>query len=199
MKLQKKIFNTRKITITAMLAAVSTVLMFLSFNFPLMPSFIKMDFSELPALIAAFALGPVSGVMVCFIKNIINLMFSTTSGVGELCNFMLGAMFVLPAGMIYKKHKSHKGAIVGAFIGAVCMALSSVITNYFITYPAYSLFMPIDAILAMYQAILPSVDSLLKALLVFNMPFTFVKGILSAIITFFIYKPLSPIIKGRKI
>ena len=195
----QKVINTRKITTTALLGAVATVLMFLSFNVPLMPSFLKMDFSELPALIAAFALGPVSGVVVCLIKNLINLMFTTTGGVGEICNFMLGTMFVLPAGLIYKKYKSHKGAICGALIGAVCMALSSVITNYFITYPTYSLFMPMDAILAMYKAILPSVDSLIKALLIFNMPFTFVKGMLSVLITLLIYKPLSPIIKGRKI
>lgn len=199
MTTQEKLSKTRKITVTALLGAVATVLMFLSFSVPLMPSFIKLDFSELPALIAAFSLGPVSGIMVCLIKNLINLMFTTTGGVGELCNFLLGVMFVLPAGLIYREFKNHKGAFVGAFVGAVCMALSSLITNYFITYPIYTMFMPMDAILGMYKAILPSTDSLIKALLIFNMPFTFVKGMLSVIITLLIYKPLSPILKGKKI
>ena len=83
--------KTHKIAVTAILSAAATVLMFLSFPIPfLIPPFIKMDFSELPALLAAFSLGPVSGVMVCLVKNLINLLFTTTSGVGELCNFLLG-------------------------------------------------------------------------------------------------------------
>lgn len=101
-------FQIRKMTVTAILAAVSTVLMFLSFNVPFMPSFIKMDFSELPALIAAFAYGPLSGVIVCLIKNLINLLSTQTGGVGELSNFILGCAFVLPAGLIYKHKKTKK-------------------------------------------------------------------------------------------
>ena len=95
--------NLRTLTMTAMLAAVSAVLMFFSFSVPFVPSFLKLDFSELPALIASFALGPVSGVAVCLVKNLINLMFSTTGGVGELSNFFLGTAFVLPAGFIYRR------------------------------------------------------------------------------------------------
>ena len=108
----KKRTNTRKLTSVAMLSAVSTVLMFFSFNVPLMPSFIKMDLSELPALIAAFTFGPMSGVAVCFIKNLVNVFFTTTGGVGEISNFLLGAMFVAPAGFIYQKMKTKKGAMI---------------------------------------------------------------------------------------
>ena len=115
-------FQIRKMTVTAILAAVSTVLMFLSFNVPFMPSFIKMDFSELPALIAAFAYGPLSGVIVCLIKNLINLLSTQTGGVGELSNFILGCAFVLPAGLIYKHKKTKKSAVLGALLGAVIMA-----------------------------------------------------------------------------
>ena len=101
--------KTRKMVMTAMLAAVSSVLMFFSFNVPLMPGFIKMDFSELPALIASFALGPVSGVAVCLVKNLVNLFFTTTGGVGELSNFLLGSLFVAPAGIVYRKIKGAGG------------------------------------------------------------------------------------------
>lgn len=187
----------RKLTITAMLGAISAVLMFLQFNVPLMPSFIKLDFSELPALLAAFTLGPVFGVAVCLIKNLVNLFFTQTGGVGELSNFILGACFVFPAGLIYKKMNSRKGAIIGSLIGAASMAIVSVFSNYYIVYPIYTAFMPMAAIIKMYQAIDPNVSTLLQALLIFNMPFTFIKGMCSVVITFLIYKKISPIIKGK--
>lgn len=194
----KKRMNVRKLVMTAMLAAVSTVLMMISFSVPLMPSFIKMDLSELPALLAAFSMGPVSGVAVCLVKNLVNLLFTTTGGVGELCNFLLGACFVLPAGLLYRFRHNRSGALLGAVLGAFIMALASLPINYFITYPAYSLFLSMDQIIGMYQVINPNVSNLFEALLWFNAPFTFIKGILVAAITFVIYKPLSPIIHGRK-
>ena len=195
MTTNKKV-DIRKITLTAMFGAISAILMMFSFNIPLVPSFIKMDLSELPALIGAFSMGPVSGVMVCLIKNLINVLFTTTGGVGELCNFILGATFVLPAGLIYKYKKNKKMAVIGALVGALVMALASLPINYFITYPMYTKFLPLDVIIGMYQAIMPGVDGLFNCLLIFNVPFTFVKGLLSVIITLLVYKRLSPIIKG---
>lgn len=187
----------RKMTFTAMLGAVATVLMFVDFSVPFMPSFIKMDISELPALIAGFAYGPLSGVCVCLIKNLINLLRTTTSGVGELCNFMLGVAFILPSSIIYKKMKTRKGAVIGSVVGAVLMAVLSLPINYFITYPFYSNFMPMDVIISMYQEIMPSVDGLLACLIIFNVPFTLMKGVIDAIICFLIYKPLSPILHKK--
>ena len=194
-----KEINVRKLTMTAMLSAVATVLMFFSFSVPVVPSFIKMDFSELPALIGAFSMGPVSGVMICLIKNLVNLTATTTGGVGELCNFMLGACFVLPAGLVYKRKKTKMSAITGALIGAIVMAVLSVPINYYLTYPVYAAFIPMDTIIGMYQAINPSVTGLLDAIIKFNMPFTFVKALFSVLITVLIYKHVSPLIKGTKI
>ena len=193
--MNRKNFNVRKLTITAMLAAVSSVLMFFSFNVPLMQSFIKMDFSELPALFASITLGPVSGVVVCLVKNLVNLFFSTTGGVGELSNFILGAFFVLPVGILCRKNKSYKNAIIGSLIGAVIMAAFSVVSNYFIIYPVYYNFLPEEAVLGMYQAINPGVHSVLDALIIFNMPFTVIKGLCSAIIAILLYRPMLPILK----
>ena len=198
METKKKTINVRYMTMTAMLSAVAFVLMFLEFNVPFMPSFIKMDLSELPALIGAFAMGPASGVIICLIKNLLHLLMSTTGGVGELSNFILGALFVIPAGLMYKKKKGRKSALIGSLIGAVVMAVVSVFSNYFIVYPVYTAFMPMATIISMYQAILPSADTLLKCLVIFNMPFTFVKGLINVIITFLIYKHISPIIKGTQ-
>jgi riboflavin transporter FmnP len=194
MKFGKK--QVRYLAMTAILAAVSAVLMMVSFSVPLVPSFLKMDISEMPALIATFSMGPVSGVLVCLIKNLINLPMTTTGGVGELANFLLGAVFVVPAGVIYHFVKNRKGALIAALSGCVAMSLISIPINYFLTYPVYATFMPIDTIIGMYQAILPSVDGLLSCLLIFNVPFTFVRGLLDAVLTFLVYKRISPLIKG---
>ena len=193
----KKRTNTRKLTSIAMLSAVSTVLMFFSFNVPLMPSFIKMDLSELPALLAAFTFGPMSGVAVCFIKNLINVFFTTTGGVGEVSNFLLGSMFVAPAGFIYQKMRTKKGAVIASVIGAATMAGLSLITNYYIVYPVYTNIMPMEVIIGAYSAINPNVTNLWQALLWFNVPFTFIKGMVSVVITMLIYKPLAPILRGK--
>ena len=192
------IAKTRNLAGTAMLAAVATVLMFLSFPVPLMPSFIKLDFSELPALIGAFAYGPLSGAAVCLVKNLVNLMRTSTGGVGELSNFLLGVCFVVPAGLIYKARRDRLGALIGALVGAACMAVLGIFTNYYIVYPVYAAFMPMDVILNMYRAINPRVETLWDALTWFNAPFTFVKGMCSVVMAFIVYKPLSPFLKGIK-
>ena len=147
------------LTVAAMLSAVAFILMFIEFPIPmLIPSFVKMDFSDLPALQGDFALGPVYGVVISFMKHLL------------------------------------------AIVGAAAMAVFRVPSNFFITYPAYVEFyhMPLEAILGMYQAILPSANSLIKCLVIFNMPFTLVKGLLDAVLCLLIYKPLSPILHGRK-
>ena len=195
-KAQKR---TRYLVISAMLSAVSIVLMQFDFSVPLMPSFIKMDLSDLPALIGSFSMGPLYGVIIALVKNLLHLLRTSTGGIGELSNILLSTLFVLPAGVIYQKKKTRKRAIIGAVAGAACMAVGSVITNYFIVYPVYTAFMPMETIIAMYQAILPSIKNgdLLSCLVIFNMPFTFVKAMLSVVITLLIYKPLSPIIHGE--
>lgn len=151
------------------------------------------------SLIASFAYGPVAGIVVCLIKNLIKLPSTSTAAVGELFNFVMGALFVGVAGMVYRFKKTRSGAILGAVLGALVMAIVSVPYNYFIVYPAYVVMyhLPLDAIIGMYQAINPNVNGLLNCLLVFNLPFTFFKGMLDAVICFAIYKPLSPILHGR--
>lgn len=195
---RKKRPDLRKMTVTAVLAAAAAVLQLLEFSVPLMPLFIKLDFSELPALIAAFAFGPLSGVAVCLIKNLVKLFTTTTGGVGELANFLLGCAFVVPAGLVYKHKKTRGRAFTGALLGSLCMAVFSLFANYYVVYPIYGQIMPLDKILAAYRAILPSVKNLWHALLIFNLPFTFLKGLCSVAVAFLIYKPLSPVLKGRK-
>ena len=223
---QKQKQRTHHLAVAAMLTAVAAVLQFIEFAIPLMPAFIKLDISDLPALLGTFSLGPVYGVAIQLVKNLLHLPFGSSAGVGELSNFILGAIFVFAAGMIYKRSKSRKSALIGSLVGAVAMAiiykkhknrsgalwgsvagaaamaLISLPLNYFIVYPAYVVLynLPLEAIVGMYEAILggvahvPTGNALFNCLLVFNVPFTLVKGLLDVALCFLIYKPLSPLL-----
>ena len=192
--------KTRKLVGTAMLSAVGAILMYIGIKLPFMPSFITLDMADLPALIGSFAYGPARGAVICVLKNLLHLLIqgSQTGGVGEISNALLGIFFVVPAGLIYSKIKSKKGAFIGALVGAVAMAVMSIFSNYYFVYPVYTNFMPMVAIIAAYSAINPKVTNLWQALIMFNMPFTFMKGMISLAISMLIYKPLSPILKGKR-
>lgn len=187
--------NTRAIAGCGMLAAAATALQYLEIPSPV--SFIALDFSDLPALLGAFAYGPVAGVVIELIKNLIHLAVSKSGYVGELSNFILGAVFCLVAGLIYKHKKTKKSAVVGGIIGALCMAIISYPSNLFVVYPFYYSFIPKEAVLDVYQKVL-NVNSIEMALLVYNVPFTFIKGLISVALSALIYKPLSPFLHGRK-
>ncbi|MBE6880825.1 MAG: ECF transporter S component [Ruminococcaceae bacterium] len=189
----KMLFDTRKLVFTAMLAAVAAVLMMFSFKIPLVPSFLSFDFSDFPAVMASLTMGPISGVFVCLVKNIINLPQSMTGGVGELSNFILSCTLVIPAGIIGRKIHTYKGAIIGCIIGCVAMALLSIASNYFVVYPIYQNIMPIEAIIGMYKEINPNVNGLLECLIVFNCPFTFAKGFIASVLCLPLYKALRPV------
>ncbi|MBD5081656.1 MAG: ECF transporter S component [Ruminococcaceae bacterium] len=189
--------NIRKIAVTAVLAALAAVIQLLEIPVPmLIPTFVKLDFSELPALIASFVISPWAGIPVCLIKNLIKLTTTSSAGVGELCNFLLGVCMVVPAGLIYHRKKTRKRALIGCLVGCVIASVLSVFVNYFISYPAFYQFIaPEEVVLGAYQAILPNVKSIFQSLLIFNMPFTFVKFLLDSVFTFIIYKPLSNALK----
>ena len=189
----------RYIAVTGVLAAIAFVLQLIEIPIPfLMPTFIKFDFSDLPALVGAFAMGPVCGVLIELLKNVIHILDSGSFGVGELSNFMLGAVFVGVAGVIYRFNRTKKGAVIGSVVGALAMAAFSFPSNLLVVYPVYYNFMPKETIIGAYQAILPSVKSIEQCLLIFNVPFTFVKGMADVVVTFVIYKHISPLLKGKK-
>ncbi len=195
-KLSQKLYM---MAVVAVMAALSTVLMMvLSISVPFVPSFLKIDFSTLPALLTSFAISPIAGGAVALITNLINLLFTKTAGVGELSNFILSASFVVSAGLIYRFHKTRKGALIGALVGVLFAAVVSFPVNFFITYPFYFQVMGKETIFSMYQAFFPSLDTLPKMLLCVNMPFTACKYLIVSIMTFLIYKPLSPILKGKR-
>lgn len=190
-----KYFDVRRLVFTALMAAISIVLAeALKFKLPgIMPSFLSFDFSDVPAMLAALTMGPISGVFVCIIKNVWGLFTTSTGGIGELSNFILSASLVLPAGIIAHKSAKFSRAIIGCAVGAVLMAAVSFPSNYFIVYPVYQNFMPLDVIIGKYQDIVPGVNGLTECLLIFNVPFTFVKGAIAAIFSVLLYKRLRPI------
>ncbi len=198
--MSKQIQKTRKLAGVAMLSAVGFILMFIELSVPIMPAFIKLDFSELPALLATFAYGPVSGAAVCLIKNLLHVfMGGTTGGVGELSNFLLGVAYVVPAGLVYQRMKTRKGALIASLIGCAVSAVYCLPHNYYLIYPLfYEIGMSQEAILGMYRVINPNCPGIFEALLTFNVPFTFVKEAITAAMAFVIYKPLSPMLHGRK-
>lgn len=188
--------RTRMMVTVAMLAAVAYILSFFEFQIPIFPAFLKIDLSDIPALIATFAFGPIAGVGVELIKNGLRAFSTSTAGIGELANFCIGSSFVLVAGIMYKIIHTKKGAIISCIVGALVMALVGGLFNYFVLLKLYERFMPLEQIIAAATAIMPFVKTKFDLVLYSIVPFNLVKGALATLVTMFIYKPLSPILKG---
>jgi riboflavin transporter FmnP len=192
------------LTLCGIMAAISVVLQlpFFEISLPfIIPEFVKLDLSDLPALLTAFSAGPLWGGLVCVVKNTVHLAFSTTSCIGELANALMGVAFVVPAGLIYKYRHSKSGALIGGSVGAAAGAAVSFPVNMLITYPFYiGVFFggQVQPLLDTYNVIFGTNFGLVEVLLIFNLPFTFAKYMLSVLIALLIYKPLSPIFKKFK-
>lgn len=186
------------------MSAVSVILQlpFMEISLPfLIPDYIKLDFSDLPALLTAFTAGPLWGGLVCIIKNTVHLAFGATGGIGELANALMGVAFVIPAGIIYKYRHNKSGAFIGGTIGALAGAVASFPVNMLITYPFYiGVYFGgnVKPLLDTYNKIFGTDFILTEVLLYFNLPFTFVKYMLCLVIALLIYKPLYPIFKKFK-
>ena len=181
---------------TALLGAIAFVLMFLEISVPIVPMWLKLDFSDLPALLAGFALGPVSGMIVQVIKVLLFLLFkgSMSGCIGELGNLLMGISLVLPASLIYARNKSRKNAVIGMLVGLVCMTIASGLTNYYLLIPVYSKMMVIEAILNMCKELNPAMDSVAAYCYMAAMPFTALKAGIDCIVVFLLYKKLSPLL-----
>lgn len=209
-KMKKKFFgsdetrrrmSTRKMTSLALLAALATILMYLEIAIPVVvPSFLKLDLSEIPVLIGAFAFGPGSAIIIELIKNLLHLPVTSSLGVGELANFLAGSIFAGTAGFIYRKYKSKKGAIAGLAAGTIAMTVFTSFLNYYFMLPFYAkLFhMPIDALVAFGTAVNVYVTDLKTMIIFAFVPFNLFKGIIVSLITALVYNRVSPLLHGRK-
>ena len=191
---QGHILTTPVLTRCAILAAAASVLFLL--EIPVV-AFYKLDLSNIPVLLGAFAMGPVPGCLILLLKSLIGLLHSSSAGIGELADFIMGLALVLPVGIYYRRDKTKKGALIGMAIGTLCMIIVSVFVNKFIMLPFYmgAFHMDMDAILKF--AGIAAVDSEWKLLLMVTAPFNLLKGVVLSLVTALIYKPLSPILHER--
>lgn len=187
--------STRNVVKIAMLSAVAFVLMLVSFPLAaFFPPFLKLDLSDLPALMGGFALGPVAGILIELIKNVLNALIkgTDTGGVGELSNFIVGSFFIVPASIIYMRNKTRKSAVWGLLAGIVFMTISACFSNYYLVLPLYQKFMPLEQIIA--SAPLEIVTDMKSFILFAIVPFNLIKSSIVALVTLLIYKKLSPIL-----
>lgn len=197
--IKKEYLNTRTMVKVSILGAFSFLLMLFDFPLWFAPNFLKVDFSDVPAMIGSFALGPFAGVLIQLLKNLLNLIIegSQTGAVGELANFVVGSIFVYTAGAIYHKNKTFKTAIVGMIAGTLSMTVAISIANYFVMIPLYAKIFgwPIEDIVALGSAVNKYVVDF-KTLILFSVvPFNILKGVMVTLITTLLYKKVSPILK----
>lgn len=191
--------NTKVMSRIGMLSAIAFVLMF--FEVPLTfvaPDFIKLDISDLPAMIGSFTMGPVAAIIISAIKNILKILLKGTStgGIGELSNFIIASILTATAGIIYKRHRNIKGAIVGMLLGTVIMTAGAIISNYYFIFPLYANFMPMEAILNAGHAVNSNINSLWDMMIYSLVPFNLIKGFLVSAVTMLIYKRISYLFKA---
>ena len=189
-----RFFSTARLTRMAILTAVASILFLL--EIPIV-AFYKLDLSNLPVLLGAFSMGTVPGLIILGLKSLIGLLHSSSAGVGELADFIMGAALVIPASLIYHRHRTRGTAILGLLLGTVCMTVVSVAVNKWIMLPFYmgAFHMDMNAIIAF--AKVSFVDSEWKLLMLITAPFNLLKGAVLSLITAIIYKPLSPLLKAR--
>ena len=195
--------KTRKLVEIGMLGAIATVLMLFEFPIPFIaPPFYELDFSEVPVLVGAFALGPMAGATIELVKILINLLINgtATAFVGEIGNYLLGCSFIIPAALIYKKHKTKKNALIAMVIGTIVMTVFGCFLNAYVLLPTYATAfgMPIDAIVGMGSAINANINDVMTFVIIAVAPFNIIKGIVVSVITLLIYKHISPILKGNR-
>ena len=199
LEMKSKALPTQVLAATAVLSAISYILAFLEVPVPLSPSFARMDLSDFPALIGAFAFGPVAGILIELIKNVLQLFSSSTGGVGEIANFLMGASYVIVAGMIYRKHKTKKRAAVSCVLASIAMGIVAAITNYFILLPLFETFMPLNQVIAAFGEFLPFIHTKLDVVLYNAFPFNVLKGLVIGALAMVSYKHLSPILKKNRV
>ena len=187
-------FSVGVMTRVAILAAAASILFLI--QIPIV-AFYKLDLSNIPVLLGAFSMGPIPGMMILALKSLIGLLSSSSAGIGELADFIMGAALVLPAALIYQQNKTRKSAIIGMAVGTLCMVIAGVLANKYIMLPFYmgAFHMDMDGILRF--ANVAGVDSEWKLLLMITGPFNLLKGVVLSVVAGLIYKPLSPILHAK--
>ncbi|SFQ40481.1 Riboflavin transporter FmnP [Lachnospiraceae bacterium XBB1006] len=192
--------KVKRMVLVAMLGAISAILMFFEIVIPFVPPFIKFDFSELPIIIAGFVLGPVDGILTIVIKLLLKLVLkgTQTAGVGELMNFCVSALYMLPSVLIYRRIRSKKGAVISMAVGTVNVSIMAVLINYFIMFPVYAwaFHMPMEALVSQGTQVNPKIDSLFTMMVWAVLPFNLLKYTVISVTTFLVYKRLAGFLRN---
>ena len=193
---RRSAMNVRTMAQIGMLGAVAMVLMFFEIPLWFAPPFYKIDLSELPVLIGCFAMGPVAGVLIELVKILLYVVVhgTTTAGVGDIANFLIGCSFIVPAGLIYQFKKTRKGAMAALTAGTLLMSVTAIVGNALVMLPFYSNFMPLENIIAAGAAINPAVSNVWTFAFICVGPFNVIKGIVVSVITTLVYKHISAMI-----
>ena len=196
--------NTRKsvrmLTRAAVLAAISLILFMPAFELalPFFPPWLKLDISAVPVMLAGFAMGPIGGLAVQAVKSILHLLWSSTGGVGELADFLMGASLMLPAAILYAHKKSIKTAIAGIALGIVCSTIVGMLSNYYIMLPLYTQSMSMEQVIGAAAANNSAITDPATYLVYGVLPFNLVKGLLVGLVTMLLYKRVSPILHEKE-
>lgn len=191
MEAKKTLFSTRELVTVGLFSALAYVLMLL--ESPGYLGFLRIEFSDVPAVLAGFGFGPVAGVFIELVKNLLSALSTKTIGAGELANFLVGCGCVVPLSIIYRKYKGKHKYLFGYIAATIGMCVTGMIVNYFITLPLYSnMFGGVDALIGMVGGMapgfLPQIDSLWKIIIIGITPFNVVKGIMIAIVSYYVFK-----------
>ncbi|WP_411676740.1 ECF transporter S component [Caproicibacter sp.] len=193
--------DARSIAQIGVLSGIAFVLMMFEFPLWFAPAFYRLDFSELPVLIGAFAMGPAAGVLIELIKVLLYMLIhgSSTAGVGDLANFLIGSSMVIPSAVIYQHHKSRRYAIVGLITGTLALIVVGSLMNAYVLLPVYAaaFHMPMNALISMGSAVNPSIQGLTTFIMLAVAPFNLFKGVTVSCLTMLLYKKVSPILHNR--
>lgn len=184
------------LTRCGILAAMAVILYYI--EIPVV-AFYKLDLSTLPAILAGFAMGPVQGVAVVVIKNLVHMLGTSTACVGEVADIIMSSCFVIPASLIYRSHKDRKSAVKAMAVGTILMTISGILVNYFVLIPAYQVLMnlPLDVIVGMGTKVWSYIDSTVKLVIFVTGPFNLLKGFTLSVVTYLLYKRVSPLLHQK--
>jgi len=200
-KSHSSVLSVRNIAQTGVLSAIAFLLMMIEIPLWFAPGFYRIDLSELPVLLGTFAMGPLSGAMIELVKVVLYFFLhgSTTAGVGDFANFLIGCCMAVPAGMIYQHRKTKRNAVIGMAVGTLLMTAAGGVINAYVLLPLYAavFHMPMSALIAAGTKVNPAITDLSGFIFLVVVPFNLLKGTIVSVLTFLLYKHVSPILHGK--
>ncbi len=198
---KKSLFSTFNLTRMAVLTALASIL-YLTLEIPIIPPMYKLDFSNVPVMLGAFAMGIEPGLLILLMKNVVHVLIKglgSTMGIGNLADVVTTAVYLIPACLIYRNNKTRGNALKGMILGVLCQTAAAILVNWLVMIPFYqnAFHMPMETIVGFATKVLPFVDTEAKFYFLACAPFNLLKAAVLSLITFLIYKPLSPLLHEK--